>query len=203
MSSKYKTHKTADQALCKVATIRYSQGCGAMRIGRYRWMCWLLVTTLGLTSEQEKDQDLPILESSHVVLSYSEQGVTKYRLSTEKVLHYENGDRVYPEGMRITFYAPNKEITLTGHADYARFFAHYNVYMLKGDVEIKNLHDKKQLNTEELYWNTGQATVYTDKFVRIDIDKEGQLTGMGLMAEQDLSYYVIHKLQGQLHVIPD
>ena len=180
-----------------------SQGLSAMLDKCCFWIYLFLgvILALGLTSEPE--QDSPVLESSHVEINYSEQGITKYKLSTDKVLHYASGDRIYPEGMQITLYAPNKEITLVGRANYVYFFARYNVYAFKGDVAVTNFQDKKQLNTEELYWNTEQETVYTDKYVKIETAAEEILTGTGLTAKQDLSYYTIFKLQGQLQVSSD
>ena len=153
----------------------------------------------GFTPEQEQSQDFPTLESSQVEFFCSEGGVVKYRLLTNEALHYQNGDRIYPEGMHIEFYEDNQEISLTGRANSVYFFAKNNVYKFRGDVEIKSLRDQKQLNTEELHWNTETETFYTDKFIRIET-KEELLTGEGLTAKQDLSSYAVSKPQGLSNV---
>ena len=160
----------------------------------------LLGTTLGFTPEQDQVHDIPILESSHIELLCSEQGVVKYRLFTAKALRYENGDCTYPEGIHIEFYeSNNKVVTVTGSANSVHFFAEKNIYEFRGDVELKNLRDMKQLNTEELHWSPEHEILYTDKFIRIETEEE-LLTGEGLTAKQDLSYYTIFKPQGRLNV---
>ncbi|MHA7877781.1 MAG: LPS export ABC transporter periplasmic protein LptC [Bacteroidota bacterium] len=138
----------------------------------------------------------PVLESAHIELLCSEQGAIKYKLSTNKVLRYENGDCTYPEGVYIEFYEDNSaEVSVTGSANSVRFFSQKNIYEFSGDVEVKNLRDTAQLNTEELYWSPEREVFYTDKFVRVETPKE-LFTGEGLTAKQDLSYYTTSKAEG-------
>jgi len=171
-----------------------------MKNWRLWCVCCLLGLSLGFTSEQGSTTAMPLLESSKVELLCSEQGIIKYRLFTDKTLHYENGDRAYPEGLHVTFYDPdNQEVFVTGSAHSVYFFNEKNIYEFRGDVELKNLRDMKQLNTEELCWSPEHELFYTDTFIRIET-KEELLTGEGLTAKQDLSHYTIFKPQGLLHV---
>src|SRR3569623_573333 len=173
------------------------------RKGKYcLGICFIFRTIFGVAFAQDQSPDLPILESSYIELLCSEQGIIKYRLFTDKVLHYSNGDKAYPEGIHIEFYTSNKEVLWIGRANYVYFFAKNNLYEFRVDVEIKNLRDKKQLNTDELYWITEDATIYTDRFIRIETEEEELLTGEGFTAKQDLSYYAISKPQGQINVQP-
>jgi LPS export ABC transporter protein LptC len=170
-----------------------------MKINRYVWMYFLCGVASGFTSENDSSRALPILESSHVELLRSEQGVVKYRLLTEKALHYENGDRVYPEGMHMVLYESDQEVSMTGKANSVYFCAKENVYEFKGDVELKSLREKRQLNTEALYWNPESEIFYTDKFIKMEAENK-LLTGDGLVAKQDLSYYTISKPRGLFNV---
>lgn len=163
------------------------------------WVYFLIGAAFGFTPKQDLADSLPTLESYHVELLCSEQGVVKYRLVTEKALHYENGDRTYPEGVYVEFYESDHKVSATGRANKVYFFAEKNIYEFRGDVELKSLRDNRQLNTEALYWSTEAETLYTDKFIKIET-KEELLTGEGLTAKQDLSHYVIAKPQGLLHV---
>ena len=61
------------------------------------------------------------------------------------------------------------------------------------------MNNKLQLNTEALYLSTETETFYTDKFVRIETEDE-LLTGEGLTAKRDLSYYTLSKPQGLFNV---
>jgi LPS export ABC transporter protein LptC len=163
---------------------------------RYRLWRWVFFgAILGFTPEQDSVHGFPTLESSRFELLCSEQGTVKYKLFADKALHYKNGDRIYPSETCIEFYASNQEVSLTGRANSVYFSAEKNVYEFRGDVELRSLRDKRQLNTEELYWNTETKTLYTDKFIRIEAE-DGLLTGEGLVARQDLSHYAIGKPQG-------
>jgi LPS export ABC transporter protein LptC len=171
-----------------------------MKDRRCFWFYFLLIgAAFGFIPKQNITDNMPTMESHDVELLCSEQGVVKYRLVTEKALHYENGDRVYPEGVYIEFYDSNQKVSVTGSANSVYFFAEENIYEFRGDVELKSLRDKKQLNTEALYWSAETETFYTDKFIRIETEEE-LLTGEGLTAKQDLSYYAISKPRGLLNV---
>ena len=167
---------------------------------RLLWRYCLLGMIPVFTLKQAQAHDMPALESSHIELLCSEQGVIKYRLFTNKVLRYENGDCAYPEGIYIEFYeSTNKIVSVIGSANSVYFIAEKNIYSFRGDVELKNLRDMKQLNTEELHWSPEQEVFYTDKFVRIETET-GMLTAKGLTAKQDLSHYTVFKPQGRLSV---
>lgn len=163
------------------------------------WTCLWATVAFGFTVEQDQAYNGPSLESYRLETICSDQGVIKFRLLTDKAMHYENGDRIYPEGLYIEFYQPDEGVTATGRANSVYFFAEKNVYEFRGDVELKSLREKRQLNTEELHWNPDTAMLHTDKFIRIET-KDQMLTGNGLTAKQDLSYYHIAKPQGVLRV---
>ena len=173
-----------------------------MKQKRFYWVYCLCLfgVAFGFTSRQDQVTNLPVLESSQIELLCSEHGIVKYRLFTDKALRYESGDCAYPEGAYIEFYeSSNKEVSMKGRADSVYFFAQRNIYEFRGDVEIKNFRDATQLNTELLYWNPEHEAFHTDKFVRLETEEE-LLTGEGLTAKQDLSYYVVFKPQGLLSV---
>ena len=160
----------------------------------------LLGTGFGFTPEQVPPYEGPTLESTQLETIYSAQGIVKFRLLTDQALHYENGDRSYPEGMYIEFFQADKRISAQGRAHSVYFFAEKNSYKFRGDVELKSLQEKRQLNTEELHWSPETGTFDTDKFIRIETEDGEVLTGEGLTAKQDLSYYHITKPQGILKV---
>ena len=159
----------------------------------------LINTLLGFTPEQSSTHNVPTLESSHVELLCSEQGHVKYKLFAEKAIFYENGDRHYPEGVHITFYENDQTISALGSASSVYFSAKRMVYELKGDVALNRLKDSLQFNTKMLYWNPETETLYTDTLIRIET-KEASLTGAGLLAKQDLSYYTITQPKGVVQV---
>ena len=170
-----------------------------MKEQHFLFLCTLVALCFGAKHEPRQPNEEPILETTQLETIYSEQGVIKWKMVAEKALQYKNEDKAFPEGISIAFFEGDKEIAWTARANSVYFSAEENVYELRGDVELKSLREKRQLNTEELYWNIGTEEVYTDKFIRIE-GENGMLTGQGLMAYQDLSQYRIYKPQGLLNV---
>ncbi len=159
----------------------------------------LLGASFSFTAEQVQPYDGPTLVATQLTTIYSDHGIVKFRLFTDQVMYYANGDKVYPQGMDIEFFQSDQEVSATGRANSVYFFVEKNVYEFRGDVELKSVREKKQLNTEELHWSPEIETLYTDKFIRIEIEDK-VLTGEGLNAKQDLSHYRIVKPQGILNV---
>ena len=163
------------------------------------WICMLLGISFGFTPEQVPPYEGPTLVSTQLTTIYSDQGIIKYKLFTDEALHYENGDRYYPQGMYIDLFQSDQQASAKGRANSVYFFAKKNIYEFRGDVELKSLREKKQLHTEVLHWSPETETFYTDTFVRIEIEDE-VLTGEGLSAKQDLSSYRIAKPQGVFNI---
>ncbi len=161
----------------------------------------LLGTVLGFTSEQANPYNGPIYVSAQVEVIGSTQGIVRFILSTEEALYYENGDIVCPQNVYIDFFEPDKKIAVKGRANSVYFFAKKNVYEFRGDVELRSLDKKKQLNTEELHWDPDREIVFTDKFCRVEAEDQ-VLMGEGLNAKQDLSYYYVSNPQGAIRFEP-
>lgn len=140
------------------------------------------------TASESTKYDGPVIEGTQLEIIRSDDGVVIISILTDKFLQYQNGDRMYPEGIYGTFYDTDKSISAILSANTVYYYAEKDVYELKGAVEIKSYKGKKQLNTEELHWNIGTEEIYTDKFVRVATEEE-LLTGKGLTARQDLSRY--------------
>lgn len=169
-----------------------------MDCGKYFFYTLLLsVTCFSKATASESDKyDGPMIEGTKLEIIRSDEGVVTSRILTDKLLQYENGDRVYPEGVYVEFYDTDKKsIAAILTANKVYYYAEKDTHELKGDVEIKSYEGHKQLNTEELYWDSSTEEVYTDKFVRIETEEE-LLTGKGLRAKRDLSQYNVLTPQG-------
>jgi LPS export ABC transporter protein LptC len=156
-------------------------------------------STSWATDSQEASP--PLVESTELEVLYSREGKLVAKMTTPKRLQYENGDVVYPAGVYVECYDEHKKIVATLRANTAYQYADREQWELKGDVEVKGYQEgeETQLNTEEAYWNLKDKQIYTDKFVRIETKKE-LLTGYGLQAKQDLSFYSLSMPQGFVHV---
>jgi LPS export ABC transporter protein LptC len=134
------------------------------------------------------EYDGPFQEAQDLDMLYSESAQVKTRLKARKLWEYENGDREFPEGIYIEFYDEEGNISSTLRADEAYFYKGENKWRGRGDVEIRSKENNQQLDTEELFWKPAEQIMYTDKFVTI-IDNEEIMTGTGMRAAQDFSWY--------------
>jgi LPS export ABC transporter protein LptC len=141
----------------------------------------------------------PLRVVEEVDMIHTEKEVIKNRLKAKKIIEYANGDREFPEGVYLEFYNPLGVLTSTLSANDAFFFKAENKWRGRGNVEVKNLENEQQLNTEELFWEPATKKIYTDKFVTIR-DAGDILYGTGMDARQDLSNYHIKKPEAEFQV---
>ncbi|MFN8343057.1 MAG: LPS export ABC transporter periplasmic protein LptC [Cyclobacteriaceae bacterium] len=146
--------------------------------------------------------DGPMRVGEEVEMLRSEKGVVQVKLKAKKVLEFQNGDRDFPEGLYLEFYNEFHVITSTLRANSAHYSREDDLWKGQGNVEVKNIEKKQQLNSEELFWNPKTKKIYTDKFVTVR-DQEDVIYGTGLDAAQDMSVYNIHHIEGEFAVQED
>lgn len=137
----------------------------------------------------------PLLEIDSVNTLLSDSAKIKMRIIAPKQFEYVNGDRTFPNGLKIVFYNSkgNEESILTSNS--GKYDKIKDLYTVIGKVVIQKPSEHKRLTTEELNWNPKKKEVFTDKFVVIKTATE-ILEGTGLVAAQDFSTYKITKVTG-------
>lgn len=141
----------------------------------------------------------PIRELQGAVILHSDSAVIKARVEAPLLLEFEEGDQEMPEGVFIEFFSGSGAITATLRADKAIYNKEEDVWKATGNVVLKNIKNKEQLNTEELFWDPTEKIVYTEKFVRIESEDQ-IIMGEGLTAEQDFTSYKLIKPTGELTI---
>lgn len=142
-----------------------------------------------------KNYDGPDIEVTNVETLYSDSASVRVKMNAPLQLEFHNGDRDFPKGVKMNFFNEKGENSAQLTANKGKFNKAQNLYTAIGNVEVKNLLEKKKLTTEELNWSVDKKQIYTDKFVTIETDKE-ILKGTGLEATQDFSHYKILKPSG-------
>lgn len=132
----------------------------------------------------------PLSEAENVEMYYSESERVKVKMIAALVYEYESGDQEFPKGIYLEFYDEFENLESTLSANEAYFFKKDNLWRGRGNVEVKNIKKKEQLNTEELFWNPKEEKIYTEKFLTI-AQEDQVVSGEGLEAKQDLSNYKI------------
>lgn len=141
----------------------------------------------------------PLREMENVELHHSDAEKVKLKLQAKLVYEFQNGDREFPKGLYLEFYDEFGQMTSTLRANHAFFFKDKNQWRGQGNVEVKNVLNDEQLNTEELFWKPTEEKIFTDKFVTIR-QQSDVMYGDGLEAKQDLSLHKILNPKGTFRV---
>ena len=135
----------------------------------------------------------PTIETRNVLMLVSDSARLRVRLKTPLEQDFESGDRLYPEGVELTFMDADGETvinTITGK--YGRFERNKSLYTLRGDVRVTNVPKQQRMNTEEAFYDQSKASIYTKPETEIRVTTPAEvLTGRGLTANQDFSRYRI------------
>jgi LPS export ABC transporter protein LptC len=141
----------------------------------------------------------PLREIENMELFYSESSLVKAKMRAPLVYEFINGDREFPKSIHIEFYDALGKLESTLDANEAYFFKEENKWRGRGDVVVKNIAKREQLNTEELFWKPTQHKIFTEKFVTIR--QQGDVIyGEGMEANEDLSDFEITRVTGDFEV---
>lgn len=144
----------------------------------------------------------PLREVENMELFYSESSLIKVKMTAPLVYEFLSGDREFPKGIHLEFYDEFENLESTLDANHAYFYKDENKWRGRGDVIVKNVLKKEQLNTEELFWKPTEHKIFTDKFVTIR--QQGDVIyGEGMEAKEDLSDFEIKRVTGDFEVKDD
>jgi LPS export ABC transporter protein LptC len=159
-------------------------------------ICFLALSCRETVVTEPLVYDGPLREANNVETLYAEDNLVKTKMIAAVVLEFQEGDREFPEGIYLEFYNEEGQLSSTLKANQAHYSKIENLWRGWDNVEVKNIINNEQLNTEELFWKPDTEKIYTHKFVTIRLNKE-VLYGKGLEAKQDFSSYTIKEPQGE------
>ncbi len=142
-----------------------------------------------------KDFEGPVMEASDIELFYSDSAVVRIRLTADRQLDYESGDREFPEGVYIEFFDKEEVRSSSIRANHGYFNKKENKYTATGDVVVRNYQTEEKLETEVLYWEPNKKEIYTNRYVEITSGDE-VLMGEGLVSDESFTSYEILKPKG-------
>ncbi len=141
----------------------------------------------------------PLMETTNVLTLVSDSAKLKFQLTAPLEQQFENGDIIYPKGMVVTFYSADgkKNVINMLKANYGKSDKAKNLYIMRGKVNVMNVPEQQNMDTEELFFDKNKQLIYTDSamFVKVTTPTE-YLTGYGLKANQNFSRYKITRPTG-------
>ena len=145
--------------------------------------------------------DDPDEKTSNLELTYTDSGYAKVRLYAKLAESFSSPKSVikFKDGVRVEFYNENGQIASILTALYGEINEEDGTMLVRDSVRLFNPNNKKRMETEVLYWNRADSTIYTDKMVMVRTPKS-LLFGTGIRTKQDFSTYTFLKPQGQIDI---
>lgn len=149
--------------------------------------------TNGSKAPDEVTKDLHVM--------YTDSGYAKieiYSKLAETVNHPEHITKL-KDGMKVNFFSEKGEIVSTLSANYGEVNFTKGLLFVKDSVRLVNHEKKQQLETEILFWNQRDSTVYTQSNVVVH-SPDGVLYGQGVKTNQSFNYYEFLRPYGKLNI---
>lgn len=186
------------------------------RLGSYNPLKWIKLgfitialcgTLVSCENDIEKvkkfstGEDLPAVYAEGYEVLFSDSTVITSKLQTPEMIIHDTEKEPYtefPQGVIITRYDRNMNITSYITSRYAKYFQSEERWEAKNNVVAINQRGDT-LKTEYLIWDKKKAKIYSDQFVRI-IQKDQETTGTSFESNQDFTEYTFKNLKGQMYV---
>ena len=148
------------------------------------------------------DEILPEMTGHNLEMIYSDSARIKYKVITPEYLKMSEGEEKYeefPQGLHaISYDTDGKEIgSIT--CKYAKKLEEEQLWEARNEVVVINSEGKK-LETELLYWDTQEGTIYSDRYVKLTADGQVIEGNRGFKSDQDLKAPVLYGITGEIEV---
>ncbi|TVR37751.1 MAG: LPS export ABC transporter periplasmic protein LptC [Bacteroidia bacterium] len=188
-------HKPAAQQIMKTPHM-----CKSITI---LWVMMLVVSCqsdLQTIDAMTHRDDGPVESAFDVEIIYSDHGYIRMLLQAEQMDRFEN-EQTYlelPRGLHVVFFDTLKKETSSMSARYAISYEDTEIIEARNDVVVIN-ELGEQLNTEQLIWDQKNATIHSDKFVKITTENE-VLYGQGFEADERFDQWRILRPYGTIRI---
>lgn len=132
-------------------------------------------------------------------LHYTDSGYARVRVYAKLAEMYSTPKDItkLKDGLRVDFYSADGEITSTLTALYGEMDNTTGMVFVRDSVQLKNVAKKQLLETEELFWNQGDSTIFTHKNVVVT-EPNKVAYGQGIKTNQEFSFYEFIKPYGRI-----
>jgi Protein of unknown function (DUF1239). len=163
-------------------------------------MLWLTgcKDELGTTHARETDPDsVPTMVSHQVQTIVSDNGTTRYRITTPLWLMYEQARDphwVFPRGVVAQELDNNMQEVSTIRCDSAYYDKNTQHWSLMRNVRITNA-DGDVVLTDELFWDQSTHELYSEKSF-IHVEKQGRvIEGYGYRSNEKFTTYELQRVE--------
>lgn len=137
------------------------------------FLLWGCVNDLDQIQQVSLNKEVPDEQTEDLYLHYTDSGYARLQVYAKFAETFNHPQRVtkLKDLVKIDFYSEDGKVVSTLTALYGEINSETGVMFVRDSVVLRNIGDKRTLETEELIYNQGDSTVYTQKYVVIK--KEG------------------------------
>jgi LPS export ABC transporter protein LptC len=145
--------------------------------------------------------DAPAESTKNLVLRYAEDGYARVEIHAALAETYRNKEQItkIKDSLKVYFFNEVGDIVSTLSALYGEINYSTGKLMVSDSVRLYNHKKKQTLETEKLYWNQKDSSIFTQSAVIVRSPK-GKLFGQGIRTKQDFSNYEILKPVGSWQI---
>jgi LPS export ABC transporter protein LptC len=138
------------------------------------------------------EQDAPTETTKSLILTYAEAGYARVEIHAALAETYRGKEQItkIKDSLKVYFFNEKGNVVSTLSARYGEINYSTGELMVQDSVSLYNHQKKQRLETEALFWNQKDSSIYTKSPVIIRSPK-GRLFGKGIRTKQDFSSYVL------------
>ena len=158
----------------------------------FLWWCSACQNDIALVQRISFQADAPSESTKDLVMTYSEAGYARVEIHAALAETYRNKSQItqIKDSLKVYFFNEKGAIVSTLSARYGQINYSTGELMVKDSVRLFNIQKKQTLETEALYWNQKDSSIFTKSAVIVRSPK-GKLFGKGIRTKQDFSHYVL------------
>jgi LPS export ABC transporter protein LptC len=138
------------------------------------------------------EQDAPTETTKNLILTYAEAGYARVEIHAALAETFRGKEQItkIKDSLKVYFFNEKGNVVSTLSARYGEINYSTGELMVQDSVSLYNHQKKQRLETEALFWNQKDSSIYTKSPVIIRSPK-GRLIGKGIRTKQDFSSYVL------------
>lgn len=145
------------------------------------------------------DPDAPNEVTKNLHVLYTDSGYARVEVFATLAETYSKPESItkLKDGLKVNFFSTDGKIVSTLTALYGEVNNTRGTMFVRDSVHMVNHEKQQRLETESLFWNQKDSSIYTFSNVVVHSPK-GILFGEGISTSQDFSFYEFLKPYGRL-----
>lgn len=149
-----------------------------------------------VVSHATDPERVPTMASNDVQTIISDDGHSRYRITTPKWLMFEEAKEphwIFPDGVKAEEMDSAYVVISTIECDSAYYDTHKQLWDLNGNVRITN-DDGDVILTDQLFWDQNDRKLYSEAFIHIE--KQGRvIEGYGYESNETFTTYTLRRVE--------